>query len=751
MFLNKYIFSIRTKLTLIVFLMMTAILVTGLSIIMLYDFEHKRDDLVAKTQAYNKLLSQDMVKIITFGSVDLAADITAKLLGLSEIQGLIIFDTEHVPMYSYRKKGIDKLVQVPGALEYQPAFSENTLTLLEPVSYQEKTYGDVFMQISSQNIAAARATYIQQFLVIMLALSISSLLLIWLIQRYFTQPILRLVSTLHQTAETNDYSVRLPVKRKDEIGDLFYGFNTMQDKIQQANNTLEKSKERLDIAMSVANDGIWEWYLDNNSLVFDSRYYTLSGYEPDEFPAEYEEWEKRVHPDDIEAVKLIIEQYLSGKRDIFDVEFRFLCKGGDYMWIRGRGKIVARDLDGKPLYFVGTHSDINKSKQTEKALRRSQKMDAIGQLSGGIAHDFNNILGVILGNIELLELQAVVDDKIQKRVDTIKHSAQRAVDLTRQLLGFSRSAATSIKVTNINTVIESMQALIVHSLTPEVEVQHRFADNLWSTDIDPGDFEDALLNLVINARDAMNGRGKLTIESSNCTLDDNYCALNPDVVPGEYVQLAISDTGEGISYDQMDHIFEPFFTTKEQGKGTGLGLAMVFGFVKRSMGSIKVYSETGIGTTFRIFLPRTKREEQQLNVSSKKAESVHGGHETVLVVDDEKQLLDLVVETLQQQGYRVLTASNSVQALEKLADAPDIELLFSDVVMPGGINGYELAEQATAMYPELKVLLTSGFTEKAVARNGQAKFNANLISKPFTLRELNMRMRELLGETGASA
>lgn len=745
-FSNHNNFSIRTKLTLIVFLMMTVILVTGLTVIMLYDFNHKRDGLVAKTRAYNKLLGQDMVKIITFSSVDLAADITARLHNLPEIQGLTIFDTDRIPMYNYRKNSIDELVSIPENRNYQPVFSENILTLLEPVSYNGKTYGDVFIQLSSQSIIAAQTTYIQQFLVITLALSLSSLLMIWLIQRYFTQPILRLASTLHHTAETNDFSIRLPVARSDEIGDLFHGFNTMQDKIQQANRTLEKSKERLDIAMSVANDGIWEWYLEDDTVVFDSRYYNLSGYLANEFPCEFAEWEKRVHADDLANVKLMIEQYLAGEREVFDIEYRFLRKQGDYMWIRSRGKIVARDAGGQPLYFVGTHSDIDISKQTEKALQRSQKMEAIGQLSGGIAHDFNNILGAILGNIELLELRTKVDKKTQKRFDAIKHSIQRAVDLTKQLLRFSRSEATSIKATNINRVIESMQALIVHSLTPQVEVEHLTASKLWLTDIDPGDFEDALLNLVINARDAMNGRGKLTIESSNCTLDEDYCVLNPGVVAGDYVQLAISDTGSGISAQQMDHIFEPFFTTKEPGKGTGLGLAMVFGFVKRSRGSIKVYSETAIGTTFRIYLPRSARVESESDVDNDTVARMRRGEETILVVDDEKHLLDMVTEALQGQGYRVLTAGNGVQALEKLAQEPAIEMLFSDVVMPGGLNGYELAEQATAMYPSLKVLLTSGFTEKAAARNGQAKFNVNLISKPYSLAALNIRMSELFAE-----
>jgi nitrogen-specific signal transduction histidine kinase/CheY-like chemotaxis protein len=390
--------------------------------------------------------------------------------------------------------------------------------------------------------------------------------------------------------------------------------------------------------------------------------------------------------------------------------------------------------------------DITELKQTELALRRSQKMDAVGQMAGGIAHDFNNILGIILGNIEMLERGITVDSKAQKRLDGIKHSAQRAVDLTRQLLGFSRSEATSKKVININQRLEKMQSLIVRSLTPQVEVSQQLAEELWSVEIDPGDFEDALLNLLLNARDAMSGNGLLTIETRNCELDQAYCDITPGIVAGKYVQLSVSDTGIGLSSDLQEHIFEPFFTTKSQGEGTGLGLAMVYGFVKRSGGCIKVYSESGIGTTFRIFLPAVIKEVQVNEKIGGNSDTRPHGTETVLLVDDEIALLELAAELLQTLGYRVLTARNGKQALQKLTEEKAVDLLFSDVVMPGGINGFELAEQAMVLLPELKVLLTSGYTEKAVIHNGQARFSANMLSKPYNLAELAQRVRDSLDD-----
>lgn len=289
-----------------------------------------------------------------------------------------------------------------------------------------------------------------------------------------------------------------------------------------------------------------------------------------------------------------------------------------------------------------------------------------------------------------------------------------------------------------------MDSLITRSVTPEVEVAHYLADDLWLTEIDSGDFEDALVNLILNARDAMPESGRLNIETSNEILDADYCAKNPGVSPGEYVQLALSDTGSGIAADIIDRIFEPFFSTKPQGKGTGLGLSMVFGFAQRSKGHIKVYSEVGIGTTVRLYLPRTRGMADEMKLPVDEKIRLPQGHETILVVDDEEGLVELAEANLQELGYSVITANSGREALERFEKSNNIHLLFSDVVMPGGMNGYELAERATASQPKLKVLLTSGFTSKTVARNGQAHFQADLLPKPYSRADLAIRVRHML-------
>lgn len=407
------------------------------------------------------------------------------------------------------------------------------------------------------------------------------------------------------------------------------------------------------------------------------------------------------------------------------------------------------DSDDNIYAVCSIATDITEFKKQEEQARRSQKMDVIGQLTGGIAHDFNNVLTIIMGNLELLKRQVTDDAKMLKRVETIGKAGQRAVDLTKQLLSFSRNEASVKTVTDINHLIKEMKSLIVRAVTPEVEVVEQYADKLWLTEIDPGNFEDSLLNLCLNARDAMAGHGHLAIETRNVTLDASYCRQNPGISPGDYVELTVSDNGEGIAQELQERIFEPFYTTKEQGKGTGLGLAMVFGFVKRSRGHIKCYSEVGVGTTFHLYLPRSEEAAKHSEQSGEQVETLPCGKESILVVDDEMDLLVLARDFLESLGYKVYTANDGKHALEILAKEPTIDLLLSDVVMPGGINGYQLAQQATTLlknagHPQLKVLLTSGYTGKAVFHDEQKLFQAPLLGKPYNQSELAIRVRAAL-------
>jgi len=393
--------------------------------------------------------------------------------------------------------------------------------------------------------------------------------------------------------------------------------------------------------------------------------------------------------------------------------------------------------------------DISKRKLAEKTLQRSQKMDAIGQLTGGIAHDFNNILGVMLGNVELLsDNLKSQSDKTKKRINSIQKAGLRAADLTRQLLSFARDKSSRQDFFNINKLIEGMENLISRSMTPEIEVSHEFEADLWLTKINSGEFEDALLNLCINARDAIKKHGKLIITTHNVSFNEASSDASGYIASGDYVVLAISDSGKGISTEQQERIFEPFYTTKDEGKGTGLGLAMVYGFVQRSGGFINLDSKPGVGSSFKLYLPRADGDEKRIKDTRKKVEILPKGAETILVVDDELVLLEFACEVLEAKGYRVFTAKNGTDALQVLEKQPDINLLFSDVVMPNGINGYELAEQAKTKYKNIKVLLTSGFTGKAYHKHGgtESYDDSNILPKPYSQSELLNSIRAILDQ-----
>ena len=525
---------------------------------------------------------------------------------------------------------------------------------------------------------------------------------------------------------------------RDEVGELARTFNAMADEVQSTLSTLKESETRFRNIFEYSNDAILLIDIGQMRIIDANRRATqMLDYPYDalcNLPV------TQVCSDDASSFQHFVEQFrLRGAATAEDL----VCVSRLQKRIDVSISASMLEMDGNSVMLAQVR-DISERKQSERALQRAQKMEAIGQLTGGIAHDFNNILGIVLGNLSLLERQVETDDKARKRFATINHAAERAVSLTRKLLSFSRQENANKVICNINNLVEGMETLIVRSLTPQVEVEHKLAPNLWLTEIDPGDCEDALLNLVLNARDAMSGAGRLSIETANCTLDEAYCRINPGSRPGEYVQLSVSDDGEGMSEALQERIFEPFFTTKEQGKGTGLGMAMVFGFVKRSGGYIKVYSEPGIGTTVRLYLPRASSEAAAQDLPQEKSTHLPTGDETILVVDDEIELLELVEETLSELGYTVYTAKNALKAMEVLDAHPEIDLLFSDVVMPGGINGYQLAEHACKQKPALKVVLTSGYTDMAMARNGQARFNANLLSKPYTLASLARRLREML-------
>ncbi len=404
-------------------------------------------------------------------------------------------------------------------------------------------------------------------------------------------------------------------------------------------------------------------------------------------------------------------------------------------------RVTLRTIElGDALAKLRHESDEREAAQA--ALRQAQRMESLGQLTGGVAHDFNNLLQVISGNLQLLRREVAGNERAEKRVQSAIGGVTRGAKLASQLLAFGRRQPLEPKVINIGRFIKGMDDMLRRALGEEIELETVISGGLWNTLVDPGQIENAILNLGINARDAMAGGGKLTIEAGNAMLDAEYARVHDDVVPGQYVMVGVTDTGSGIPPELLERVFEPFFSTKPEGKGTGLGLSMVYGLVKQSGGHVKIYSEVGQGTTIKLYLPRAHQAEDAL--ADETAAPVRGGTETVLVVEDDDEVRDTAVGLLADLGYRVLKAREAMGALSVIESGVPIDVLFTDVVMPGPLRSPELARKAKERLPGLAVLFTSGYTENAIVHGGRLDRGVELLSKPYTREALARKIRHVL-------
>jgi len=373
-----------------------------------------------------------------------------------------------------------------------------------------------------------------------------------------------------------------------------------------------------------------------------------------------------------------------------------------------------------------------------------QRLESLGRMAGGIAHDFNNLLGVVLGYAKLLSEPIVEDSSLKRGLAAIERAAQSAAGLTRQLLAFSRRQVLAPKVLDPNKIVFDVESLVRRVIGENIELEIVLDPELGRVKVDPGQFEQVIMNLAMNARDAMVNGGRLTIETKNVVLDQAYVAERSGIAPGAYVSIGVNDTGVGISQELQARIFEPFFTTKERGKGTGLGLATVYGIVKQSGGHVSVYSEVGMGTSFTVYLPRVNDPLE--TTPSRPASGPEGGTETILLVEDQPTLRELFGTMLNQRGYRVLTAASPAEALELSKSCADkVHVLMTDVVLPG-MNGRALAEQFAEIRPGIKILFISAFTETVVAQNGKLASGTTFLQKPFTHKDLARKLREILDQ-----
>ena len=532
-----------------------------------------------------------------------------------------------------------------------------------------------------------------------------------------------------------------------------------------AEQAVQASETRFRLLAQSMPNHVWTAKIDGQLDWFNDRVYAYGNSSPGSLDGDG--WAALVHPDDIGAAAAAWAEARE-RGEPYETEFRLRSADGVYRWHITRA-VPIRDASGKIEQWIGTNTDIEEQKaaearlaalaetleqrveertselnKTQDALRQSQKMEAIGNLTGGVAHDFNNLLQVISGNLQLLAKDIAGNDRAERRVSNALAGVSRGAKLASQLLAFGRRAALEPKVVNIGRFVSGIDEMLRRAIGEGVEIETIIAGGLWNTFIDPAQIENALLNLAINARDAMDATGKLTIEAGNAFLDDDY-VRNHSIAAGQYVMLAVTDTGAGMSQDVMEQAFEPFFSTKPEGKGTGLGLSMVYGFVKQSGGHVKIYSEIGTGTTIKLYLPRANQREDVL-VSSDSL-PIAGGTETILVAEDDAEVRSTVVETLRDLGYRVLIANDAASALTVIESGVAIDLLFTDVVMPGSLKSPELARKAKERLPGVAVLFTSGYTENAIVHGGRLDLGVELLSKPYSREMLARKVRQVMAKS----
>lgn len=485
--------------------------------------------------------------------------------------------------------------------------------------------------------------------------------------------------------------------------------------------------------------GIFYLYDSNLNLKrWNRNHETLLGYSSQEIRGRYlGDWHTTEEGRDlaVAASKGILEQGVN----LDAVEGSLLHKNGKEMPFLMTG-VRVQSPDGPMMAGVGI--DLTERRNLEEQLRQAQKMESIGQLAGGIAHDFNNILTAIMGNVDLGKIMVDSSEPVSRYLDNIMRAAESASMLTRQLLAFSRKEVIAPRVLDLNKVLRGMKEMLSRLLGEDITLRTQYAPNLWPTLIDPGQLDQIILNLAVNARDAMPDGGSLSLETGNVVLDESYQARHMDSTSGEYVMLAVSDTGTGMTPDVMTRLFEPFYTTKEMGRGTGLGLATVFGAIKQNKGQIDVYSEPGVGSTFKVFLPHVNGN-LTIDTSSSLSYDVQRGTETIILAEDDPEIRAIAEESLSRLGYRILACADGNSALDASIAAGNIDILVTDLIMPG-MNGKELAKKMVGRHSNLKVLYTSGYTADIIGRHGMLEPGVDFLPKPYVPNELARRVRECL-------
>lgn len=604
---------------------------------------------------------------------------------------------------------------------------------------------DQLMQENQQTIESHINRILFIFMLSTLIFGVLCVTAFSMIYQRIAVPTRNLINTITKISQ-NDNNARAEVIGKDEMAELSMAFNALLDQKDRSNQqiidqqtALQKQADLLEFAGRITRFGGWSVDMSTKQINWSNMVAKIHGV-PEGYSPKLEEGLSFYIPEHQPRIhELFNNCYHDGIS--YDVELQILNSAGEQVWVRTSGEAVYNP-EGKIIGVQGAFQDISERIELENRLRQSQRLEAVGQLTGGVAHDFNNLLTVVIGNSQILSETFEESNKLKPLADMILQAGYRGAELTRSLLAFARKQPLDPKPVNIKQLIEQLWPLLERAIGEEIVIQLIADEPLQQVMVDPGQFENALLNLALNAKDAMPKGGRLVIEAEHTNLPDQY-AQTHDINSGDYVVLAISDSGCGIPASELDKVFEPFYTTKSKDKGTGLGLAMVYGFIKQSNGHVNIYSEPEQGTTVRLYLPIATDKTAAATLKSSNAE-LQKGHETILVVEDDTMVRQHVISQLTALGYNVLAAADGKQAMQILETDQPIDLLLTDVVLPEGFNGRNIAENALKLRPTLRVLYTSGYTENSIVHHGRLDKGVLLLSKPYKREELASKVRMAL-------
>ena len=741
--------SLREKMITIIVSTVLLILTIGFAIGIYSQINSIRENFLAEKILTAKIVSSYTVADLTFNSRESALESLSYLKRDKSVLNAHLYNAQNqnfVNLYDHAHTHTHLDVQ-----ETWYEFEDNELNIIEPIFLDNKKIGSLYLHASTAASIEQINTQILSFALLVITLALIAFFLARKLAKVVTMPILSLASAARKVTQEKTYQLDIPVKYHDETGQLIKAFNEMLLQLNHrekerdlAELQLKESKQNLQLILDNMVNAIITITETGEILTINKVTEKLFHFNADELIGENI---RRLIPLDTSANNSHNWQNLlmaSENQNIsFSLETQAFRKDDDTLTIRLSINEVPHNTFGKHC-FICTCQDLTQLKHQEEQMRRTQKMDALGKLTGGIAHDYNNMLGVVTGYSELLENSLIDQPQLAKYARQIHHAGERGAKLTQKLLAFSRkSTSEELDVVNINSLLFEEQHMLEKTLTVRIKlIMDLQKDGLWPVYLDKGELEDAILNISINAMHAIESNGQLTLQTRNV----HYSPIDAhrlDLSAGDYVSLSITDTGCGMDQETIDKIFDPFYSTKGD-KGTGLGLSQVYGFVERSGGNIKVYSEVGKGTRFTIYFPRYYSDTEASQTNNEVDVATLSGNETILIVDDEATLLNLSDEILSQHGYRTLCAQNAAEAL-MLLERETVDLMISDVIMPE-MDGYQLAAIVREHYPDIKIQLASGFSDGRHANHSDDELHRNLLHKPFNSQTLLQRIKKVLDQ-----